>query len=216
MAKDKKQRSKKKMKKDSAYVLVKRAIEYKYDDLVFNNAAYGDAGATPVANSISAVAEGDTSVTRNGLKITPTSILVDLYSRIHVAGSPAQPAGPPVMCRIVIVRDTQQVDSTVPQWSEIFDAALTMPNVLKPKSRQKNRNRFQFLMDKQFTLDTFGKGTYHLRKYMKLDPKYSIHYSADTASSINKNGLYLFLASNAIIGEVPYIWGNVRLRYADI
>jgi Geminivirus coat protein/nuclear export factor BR1 family. len=175
---------------------------------------YPSRNFTTVGNTdnVTKVAEGDTSLTRTGLKITPTSLYLRGIIKVGAIGTP--PVQDPIggLVRMMIVRDKQQIGDTVPAMSDVVETAPL--RVIAPLSRL-NRARFEVLWDTVFKINpNSSNSVIHFKKYLKLSSKRSVYYNGGANTDIQKNGLYIMMCCDDAVYS-PSISYYYRLRFAD-
>lgn len=151
---------------------------------------------------ITGIAQGDTSITREGLQIRPKSLELRLLLTANNSGTE--------YARMIIFRDTQQA-GTAPTVAQLLeeDTVLGFPE-------HDTRPRFKILRDKTFKLDN-GNINGHIRKYFISLPKTSrIYYSGTTGSAISmgKNNLYVYWVSTTS-ADHPSLSSRFRLRFTE-
>ena len=155
------------------------AIEMKYDDLTITDQVVTSAG---IVNHLTSIAEGDASLNRTGLKITPTS----LYGRFLFKADPAGFQNQAV--RMMVVIDKQQVTDSTPSAADVLDGAV---QVVSPLDRL-FRNRFHVLYDKAWTMVSGANSQMvHKEFYLKIPKWCHTWYNGENATDIQKNGIYL-------------------------
>lgn len=165
-------------------------------------------------DNLNLIPEGDSSITRTGLKISPTSLLLKIRIR-HGDDGVVPPVLDPRGClsRIIIVRDTQQESDTAPTVTDLLVGGTSL--VMSPYNRL-YRNRFEVLMDKTYkTCPNASNSVIYDNQYLKLSSKRPIYYNGGAQTDIQKNGLYMFmLCDDAVYTPQAYVWW--RMRYADL
>lgn len=154
------------------------------------------------------VAEGDSSLTRTGLKITPTSALIKIRTKANALS--AQGA----LCRYMLVRDTQQVSSTAPGTGDILETYGL--RALSPLSRL-FRDRFEVIWDKTVVVSAAGAqgDVQYFIKNVKLPASKPVYFNGTGSGSIQRNGLYLVSVTDEGT-DSPAMFCEFRMRYADL
>lgn len=165
-------------------------------------------------DNLNLIPEGDSSIQRTGLKISPTSLLLKIRIRHGDDGSVPpilDPRG--VLSRIIVVRDTQQESDTAPAVTDLLVSGTSL--VMSPYNRL-YRNRFEVLMDKTYkTCPNASNTVIYDSQYLKLSSKRPIYYNGGAQTDIQKNGLYMFmLCDDAVYTPTAYVWW--RMRFADL
>jgi hypothetical protein len=189
---------------------MKRQIEYKYH----GNQPSRVLTTLGSVDNLNLIPEGDSSITRTGLKISPTSLLLKIRIRHGDDGSVPpilDPRG--VLSRIIVVRDTQQESDTAPAVTDLLVGGTSL--VMSPYNRL-YRNRFEVLMDKTYkTCPNATNTVIYDNQYLKLSSKRPIYYNGGSQTDIQKNGLYMFmLCDDAVYTPTAYVWW--RMRFADL
>lgn len=179
-----------------------KSIEHKYYYNYWVSAAL-DSGA-PLVYSLTSLAEGDTSLTREGLKIKPEWIEGYINFRKNVDSVFEA-------VRFLIVIDKQQEGDTSPTMADVLTTQSTYDLGLRSRVEP---NRFTILMDRNIVLD-------NNRPYVRLNIKKTLaknlqtYYNGSTVNDIQKNGIYIMITGyNAVTyGNTS---GEVRLRFSDL
>lgn len=169
-------------------------------------------GNDQAAYCLTDMAEGDTSITRTGLKVSGRSL--EIRSLIVWPASSTQP------CRVIIVQDKCQAGVIPAVYGtsgvlEQNDVGSLYENLTVP-------NRFRILSDKTYTypnnLDaasSYSK-SYQLKLNLKLKP---IHYVGSGAADadMGKNNIYMILMTNTNLANAtaPDFIFNSRFLYDD-
>lgn len=177
--------------------------ELKTYDTVMN----GTLGTTMTIVDVSSMAQGQTSLTRIGLKINPI--------HIKIYGTLAQNADAtaPTVVRLILVRDTEQHGLAF-TLAELLEGASPTVRSLREHD---TKPRFQHLWDRMFVLNERVANTSWMVPIdykKKLSGK--IHFIGTTAAdaSQGKNNLYLVGLSNDGTNS-PTINVNIRFRFTD-
>lgn len=198
-------KTKKKVAKNQAKVnAIGSMIEYHY----YDNQPSRTLSLIGNVDNLLQVAEGDTSLTRTGLKITPTSA----EFKIRTKAGPISADG--ALVRYMMVRDTQQETDTVPGTGDILETYGL--RVLSPLSRL-FRDRFEVIWDKVVTVSAEGAqgDTHYFSKKVRLPPSKPVYFNGATGNDIQRNGLYLVSITDKGTNS-PLMFCEFRLRYADL
>lgn len=149
------------------------------------------------------IAEGITSLTRNGLDIQCLKFKMN-YILNHDPGVNISRA------RILFVRDKQQIADTPPTVSDVlYNVALSPVTFYS----ELHKGRFDVLYDKTHTMDVYKR--YASGKIsVNLSKKGATHYNGSLASDTQKNQYYLMWISDQIT-YVPTMTYQTRLDYID-
>lgn len=189
---------------------VTRQIEYKYH----GNQPSRTLTTLGSVDDLTGIAEGDSSLQRTGLKITPTSLLMKIRVR-HGNDGGSPPILDPQGClsRIIVVRDMQQEADTPPAVTDLLISGTSL--VMSPYNRL-IRNRFEVLFDKTYkTNPNASNSVIYDTAYLKLSSKRPVYFNGASSTDIQKNGIYMFqVCDDAVYTPSTYIWW--RLRFADL
>lgn len=187
-----------------------KQIEYKFHQ----NQPSRVLTTTGAVDLITNIAEGDSSLTRTGLKISPTSLLMKIRIR-HGDNGLTPPILDPrgSLSRILVVRDLQQDADTPPTVADVLVTGTV--NVMAPYQRL-IRNRFEILFDKCYKTNPNAANTVQYDSvYLKLSSNRPVYYNGTTANDIQKNGIYvLTMCDDAVYSPSLYYW--FRMRFADL
>lgn len=173
--------------------------EYKKIDL---GAVTTTAGFIPTGAVLHGVAQGDSNITRNANKILVKSISMKGYVQHNNTATIGQ------MVRIWIIQDTQQVGDTTPVAGDIWQVAAS--SVTSPLNRD-SVGRFKILWSKSYIVDPSSEMK-QISMYKRLT--LPIRYNGTTASDIQKNGIYVFIASTDDTNK-PSVVTNIRVNFID-
>jgi len=161
--------------------LLKRLANYGKERKLFNfDPQQQQPGNTASVTLLQQVAQGTSDQQRIGDAIHVTSWYMRYTVLIHPSVADWE------FCRVAVVQDTEQVLSTAPAYSDIFNAANPWANLSIG-----NRGRFKILYDKKIVLDTGCNKTFSDEVYLKLS--IPTRYNGTAANNIMKNGLWLVL-----------------------
>lgn len=167
-------------------------MEYKFRD----KTATANLSVTARVDPLTEIAEGDASLNRDGLKITPHSLYLN-YQIIHPSDEAAasQTNDPkPAFHRVMVVRDLQQVSDTNPSAATVVES--TPDFAIAGLSRLSGTKRFQVLYDKRHKTTAQNSGII-ASKYINLKGKVSnIQYNGAASTDIQKNGLYVIAGTS--------------------
>ncbi len=153
--------------------------------------------------NLSNMAQGDTSITREGLQIQPRSLAFKLWVTPHASATASQ-------LRLIIFKDREQ-HGTVPTVEEILEAEDhdSFPE-------HDTRPRFKFYRDIQVLIDNISHKQDYITGFIKFGKKAKIWYLGTNAQQVamGKNTLYVLTISNEAT-NVPSYTLNTRLRYVD-
>lgn len=170
-----------------------------YDDS--RSGALPDTGSGEIA-CISDMAQGDTSITREGLVIQPRHLE---YKFVCLANSATL-----YQARLIIFLDTQQ-SGTPPTAAQLLESDVSTAWI-----EHDTRPRFRILRDFWLVPDTGTRAAIVKRGIIKFPKNMRIHYSGTTSgdASMAKNNLYIYCTSNTASGA-PSLNLYTRLRFVD-
>jgi len=150
---------------------------------------------------LSAIAQGDSEITRDGLAIRP--FFMEFRYQVVKHATPTS-----TNIRMIIVRDNRQVESTVPSVLDVILAAT--PN---SQYSRVNPKRFTVLWNKFFVLRT---NRIAATGVITRKLNFPIRYVGAASTTITQNGIFLITESDAAAGEEPAIRFTWRLRFSDV
>jgi len=175
--------------------------EKKHSTLNWNSAAVNTSGWV---NSLAAIAQGDTNITRNGNSILVKDLYI--YAKFEIDADSVQNS----QVRFIVFEDTQQVADTNPAVADVLDSAsyISMLNT-------NSAGRFKIISNDMITLTPAdgGSSVKIYKKYFKF-PRMHIRYNGTGTGDIQKGGLYVLAISNEGT-NYPTILGNARIGYFD-
>ncbi len=160
----------------------------------------GRAGAVqPLAE----IVQGVGLAQRNGVSVAPTHLKINIQW-IGVAASVND------VYRVIIFRDTKQVNSTTPAVTAVLRAARVMSLYAI-----NHRSRFKILFDECFTApgSTPVVQSWVLKLNLKLNK--IMAFTTNLGTSIDKNGLYMLLISNLLTTDRPAVDFTSRCFFTD-
>lgn len=141
------------------------------------------------------IEQGTQEIQRVGNQISPKLLHLRLQIRHPVNSTVLYPEG--VLTRIMLVRDTQQVEDTNAVITDILNAV----NAWSPFNITK-RERWNVLLDDCVVTNPGGSTLIMYEKYLKMAASKPIRYNGTTSTDIQKNGLYLVLFTDTGTGTV--------------
>ncbi len=148
------------------------------------------------------IAQGDLGGARDGNKISPYALLLTF----QWLGDALQTND---IFRTIVFRDKQQKDSADPVPLDVLEetSSLSLYNI-------DNHQRFKILYDECFTGSNDTNIQLSFVRKLRIKLSLPIIYGGAAATNIIKNGLYLFVISNAT-GNYPKFEYTWRLLYND-
>ncbi len=177
-------------------------VEFKNHDVQQTAAAVASGG---VQVQLSNIAQGDTTITRDGAqcKVVSISLRYTIFMNQSATAS---------SMRVWLIQDSQtnQALFTIADFLEdvTVDDAINSPRNLD------NKHRFRVLYDKVHNLSITGRQISSHRFYKKLNVKLRFDNAAAAITSLTQNSLSLLVISDEAT-NTPAITSFVRLRYVD-
>lgn len=177
---------------------IKSNFEKKYFNLTGNQALANTWAVYSFTTTphLTYIAQGDTASSRDGNVISIRSIhlrgLVYFTNDVNEA----------VSCRILIVKDKQQVSDTAPAITDILDTTVVSNDITQMYNYPAQEKRFKILYDKSFgmninTLTYNGSGINTGDRNIPFEkwlfPKCKVYYNGTAGSDIQKNGIYVYV-----------------------
>lgn len=183
--------------------------ERKYFDVPINTAPDTNASITCLTN----MAQGDTTITRNGNSVALKSLQVDGIISWDSTN-------PTERVRVMMVRDNDNLGGTAPAITDILESA----NIIGLRNKNTPK-RFTVLYDKLHTCNT-SQLTKHISYYKKFkmlkdkkgNPTVSQHLYFDgaTANDYTRGHIFLImLGSTATASTTSTFTANTRIRFYD-
>lgn len=157
--------------------------------------------------ALSAIAQGDTDITRDGLKIKAKSIQVkgQVYMDNAIQSSTV---------RCVIFCDRNYENGVPPTCAQLFESGyFGTPSAPYSMRNRKERERFDIIYDKLFTLNNTGANTLPFNIYKRLNKV--ITYSSTSNSDYGKNQLWMAWISGQAEADKPTVNCVNRLSFTD-
>jgi len=114
--------------------------------------------------------------------------------------------------RVLIVQDKQQVDSTNPSLSALFEGGISVVALIN----YKNKKRWRILYDKYISLSFPGEMTENHQITVPINDE--AYFSGSVGTSISRNGVYLIIVSDNASGtpaDSSNLRYTARLTYTD-
>ncbi len=169
----------------------------------FDTATVTAPPAAGLITPLSQMAQGDTSITREGLQISPSHLLWKYDIQLHTTPRNS-------IARVIIFCDKQMAgtDPTVAQVLESADVQSWPEHDTRP--------RFKIYRDIVIPMDTSSKLTRFQKGIIKFGKGFKIWYSGTTGAEASsaKNQLYVLTLSNEATNVPPFEFRG-RLRFTD-
>lgn len=153
---------------------------------------------------LTAIAQGDTDVTRTGLSILGQNLLIKGYVSVDADATASE-------VRIMVIRDKQQVSDTPPTIASLLDSSFA--NYTVAPLQRGTYGRYDILYDRTLTVvkDTEAE-TKHFKIWLKTNQH--VRFNGINSTDIQKGGIYLFYVSNEAV-NYPVITYYSRYRFTD-
>ncbi len=153
--------------------------------------------------NLSNMAQGDTSITREGLQCQPRSLAFKLWVVAHASATATQ-------FRMIIFKDKEQ-HGVVPTVAQLLEA-----DDHDSFPEHSSRPRFKIYRDIQILVDNTGHKQDFIKGFIKFGKKAKIWYEGTNASqvSMGKNTLYVYTISSEAT-NVPNYTLDTRLRFVN-
>lgn len=179
-------------------------VEFKnHDNLIVTGTNVGD--ATGVITQLSNIAQGDTTISRDGSQCKIVSILIKGFVEIHASATNT-------VVRLMLIQD-KQTNEAIYATSDLLSDVSTVDSVVASRNLD-NTHRFRILWDKQITLSNTGQGIKFFNFYKKVQILLRYDNAAAAITSLTQNSLSLLRISNEATNE-PGIVANIRVRFID-
>lgn len=168
-----------------------------------------NSNTTGLVEMMTAIAQGDTSLTREGLRIAP----VRMYGKFIIYANDAQ-TNETETVRVMIIKDHMQTGTVPAINSDILESV----DVLALKEHD-SKPRYTILLDQIYNVTKEGSGNGISRRIVKINKKLKgkTYYTGTTAAQGNqgKNNYYFVTLSTDAGANPPYLEGNIRIRFYD-
>lgn len=171
-----------------------------YDDTPFN----GYVGTTSSFAALSDMAQGDTSLTREGLQIQPRN----LQYKIRCICNPSSTSN---ALRVIIFKDRMN-NGSVPTVSDLLEAEDTYSFI-----KHENKPRFKIYRDMYIPLAPTGELVQPMIKGMiKFSKKTRIYYlgTGSTYANLGRNNIYAMIVADDNTNQVQVVM-KTRLRFVE-
>lgn len=172
----------------------------KLDGDIYSGASVTNTGSV---TQLTAVAQGDTDLTRNGNSIKPLSLLMKGEIQMSTSASNS-------VVRVMVFKDTQQVADTSPSVGDVLDGSFT--NLYLAPLNNETVGRFKVIYDKLFRLNIQGKSSAIINVYKKLYGH--VRFNGSASTDIQKGGIYLLVVGDEPT-NIPSITLQTRICYSD-
>lgn len=182
--------------------------EIKIHDSVYTFNPSRDNSTGDNIRALTAIAQGDTDITRDGNQINVKSIQVKGQIYMDVAVGQSQTV------RMIIFRDNNYLNATVPTPAMILEpTAFGTSDAPYGMRNRRERDRFKVIYDKLFTLNTSGANTLPFNIYRRVNTKTT--FADVTNSAYGKNSFWLMVISGAGATGRPTVNSISRVSFTD-
>ncbi len=151
------------------------------------------------------IAQGDTTVTRDGAQCKIVSIMLNYTLQIN-----ASAAG--TVIRVMLVHD-RQTNQAIYTSGDLIEDTTAIDSLVSPRNLD-NKLRFSVLYDRVHTLSIAGNQKVNTKFYKKLNIKLRFDNAAAAITSLTQSSLSLVNWTDEAT-NVPSITSFVRLRFVD-
>lgn len=179
------------------------AKEFKYHDFTVN----ATSSSTPTSTVMNAIAQGDTSLTREGLEIHVQSIQLAWQMKTNSAANKAY------VYRVVLLKDTMN-QGVAPVWTDVYESNSHL--ALKERHVAAH-GRFKIYYDKTFVVNpaiTLVENLRTKKYYKRFKRPIKISYDDTGAGDWQKNSLFILVIGNTAADDGD-MFMNGRLIYTE-
>jgi len=176
----------------------------KYKELkTFDSVSTTTAVPAGLLYCISNMAQGDTSITREGLQIQPRNLQFKITCTVDAAFRTS-------LNRIIILEDKEQ-HGVIPTIADVLEAVSCTDF-----TEHDTRPRFRIIRDMVIPINNTRRQIF-LKGIIKFGKSKKIYYSGTTAADVSqgKNALYVIYMTSESTGNGPDIQVRTRLRFVD-
>ncbi len=177
-------------------------VEIKNFDTKLNVA---DMDVLPTIVQLTNIAQGNTTITRDGAQCTVIGIDFRYFVRINTIAVAS-------IVRVMLVLD-RQTNQLVYGIADLMEDSSIRDNIVSPMNLDNNR-RFQILYDRVHSLSINGVRGAFVRKFIKKDIVLRYDASTPAIADLTQNSLSLVHMSDEI-ANFPVLTTSVRLRFLD-
>lgn len=150
---------------------------------------------------LTAIGQDDTASGRTGNSI----LLRNIFMRWGLTNNPAASS---TYFRCLLVQDKQQIGDTAPTITDVLQSSSTLSSL-----SLNSAGRFKILKDWFFILNNVDKTSRNAKLY--LDVRKHVRFNGAAGTDIQKNGIYMMVLSDQVIGTAPSFVYNVKLGWHD-
>lgn len=154
--------------------------------------------------SVCDIAQGDTTITRDGDRITTISVLLKGFLSQH-----ANATGSTV--RICLIRDKRGT-TTFPTIANVFETLAEFTGNRNRGVLQDAQSRFDIIIDKFFTMNDGGVLSHQFSEYRKIGGKV-IEFTGPAIDDQGAGALYIFLGTNETGSNIPTFSGTLTIKW---
>ncbi len=184
----------------STALMVKKLVnvEKKFINIPFTASASTTASVT----HLTALAQGDTELTREGVSVKPQYLQLRIALTAHSSAGNSE-------YRLLVVRDKQQIADTTPGILDVLEV-----QTIESMRNHLTAERFNILWD--YSWNTGNGGGDSIHKILKKNINLSGHlkYNGAASTDIQKGGIFLLYFSNQAT-NVVLVNGQSRIMFTD-
>ncbi len=155
--------------------------------------------------SLTSIAQGDTTVQRDGSQCKLVSLALKYFIEINPSATTTQ-------VRVMIVLD-KQTNQLIYGIADLLHDVTADDIIVSPRNLD-NMRRFTVLMDRVHTYGALGPTTSYHKFYKKLNIVLRFDNAAAAITSMTENSLSLIFVSNEAT-NTPVVTHHLRLRFVD-
>ncbi len=176
-------------------------VEFKNHDTNVQEVISTTASITQLTN----IAQGDTTVTRDGSSCKIVSLMLNYFITMHASAIES-------IMRVIVVHDRQTNQAIYAAADLLHDTSIN--DALNSPKNLDNDRRFSILYDRCHSLSSAGTTIKNFKFYRKLALRIRYDNAAAAITSLTQNSLSIFLISNEAT-NTPSINFFLRLRFVD-
>ncbi len=177
-------------------------VEFKFIDSQNTSQAVA---TTPLIFELSNIAQGDTTITRDGSQIKCLSIQLSYVLSLHASATFS-------FVRVLLIKD-KQTNQVVYTGADVLDDVTVADSIVSPYNRD-NRKRFTILHDRVHQLNSTEKHTAYFGKKFSQDQIIRYDANAGTIADLTQSSYSLMVVTNEVT-NTPLITSFVRLNFVD-
>ncbi len=177
-------------------------VEFKFLDTQLNVSAQT---TTPMITQLSNIAQGDTTMTRDGSQIKCLSIQLSYFMTMHTSAVGS-------IARVLLIKD-KQTNQAIYSAGDVLTDITAFDGIVSPYNRD-NRKRFTIMYDKIHTFTNDGTEVRHAGRRFRQDQILRYDANAGTIADLTQASYSLMTFSSEATNS-PQITAFVRLNFVD-